>query len=191
MESLWASQIFNSLDWGFFLSNRKIQVVVDGLTFYYHSIIAGVPQGSVLSPTLFLIFINDLLSTTTNQIHSFADDSTLSSHYSFHSSAHCSSLAVTSERIQMGSSITQDLNLIDKWGIANRVEFNVNKFQTCLISCKHNPPSSIFSLNGNPVSNSPSVQMLGMNLTSGLSWQEKNLCCGKELCQLSWLSSAM
>nr|CAH7767610.1 unnamed protein product [Callosobruchus chinensis] len=38
---------------------------------------AGVPQGSVLAPTLFLLHINDLLSSTTNRIHSFVDDSAL------------------------------------------------------------------------------------------------------------------
>ena len=44
----------------------------------FHPINTGVPQGSVLAPTLFL-HINDLLSATTNPIHSYADDSTLHS----------------------------------------------------------------------------------------------------------------
>ena len=60
-----------------FLSNRSLSAVVDGATSSYFPINSGVPQGSVLSPTLFLLFINDLLCCTTNSIHSYADDSTL------------------------------------------------------------------------------------------------------------------
>src|SRR6201990_3011727 len=62
-----------------FLSNRSISAVVDGATSSSFSVNSGVPQGSVLSPTLFLLFINDLLSCSSNHIHSYADDSTLHS----------------------------------------------------------------------------------------------------------------
>ncbi|KAL3272327.1 hypothetical protein HHI36_024386 [Cryptolaemus montrouzieri] len=58
-------------DWkSSFLSNRSIQVVVD-----------GVPQGTILSPTLFLLQINHLLSSTENKIFGFADDCTLVSFF--------------------------------------------------------------------------------------------------------------
>ncbi len=63
-----------------FLSDRSISAVVDGHCSTPIYINSGVPQGSVLSPTLFLLFINDLLSSTQNQLHAYADDSTL--HYS-------------------------------------------------------------------------------------------------------------
>jgi retron-type reverse transcriptase len=66
-----------------FLSNRTLSVVVDGYCSSFHTINAGVPQGSVLAPTLFLLHINDLLSATNNPIHSFADDSTLHSSFNF------------------------------------------------------------------------------------------------------------
>ena len=62
-----------------FLSNRSISAVVDGATSSSFSVNSGVPQGSVLSPTLFLLFINDLLTCTSNSIHSYSDDSTLHS----------------------------------------------------------------------------------------------------------------
>ena len=65
-----------------FLVGRSIATVIDGHRSTFKSINIGVPQGSFLSHTLFVIFINDLLSVTSSPIHSYADDSTL--HYSFH-----------------------------------------------------------------------------------------------------------
>ncbi|KAG4072862.1 hypothetical protein HA402_002605 [Bradysia odoriphaga] len=66
-----------------FLADRSIQVVLDGAVSERTTINAGVPQGSVISPVLFLIYINDLLALTSNPIHSFADDSTLHHSYVF------------------------------------------------------------------------------------------------------------
>ncbi len=63
-----------------FLSDRSISTVVDGHCSSSKPINSGVPQESVLSPTLFLLFIYDLLNLTQCPIHSFADGSTL--HYS-------------------------------------------------------------------------------------------------------------
>ncbi len=63
-----------------FLSGRSITGVVEGHFSTPKPINSGVSQGSVLSPTLFLLFINDLLSMTNCPIHSYSDDTTL--HYS-------------------------------------------------------------------------------------------------------------
>src|ERR1044072_9142022 len=64
-----------------FLSGRSIAAVVDDHRSSFKSINIGVRQCSVLSPTLFLLFINVLLSITSSPIHFYADDSTLP--YSF------------------------------------------------------------------------------------------------------------
>ena len=65
------------------LISSFLSVVVDGATSASFPVSSGVPQGSVLSPTLFLLFINDLLHATASDVHSFADDSNLHKSSSF------------------------------------------------------------------------------------------------------------
>src|SRR5678815_3322678 len=60
-----------------FLSSRSISAVVDGATSSSFTVNSCVLKGSVLSPTLFLLFINDLLTCTSYSIHSYVADSTL------------------------------------------------------------------------------------------------------------------
>ena len=67
-----------------FLSGRSIAIRVDGFLSRPHSINSGVPQGSVISPVLFILFINDFLSSTSSSIFSFANDTYLSSSFSPH-----------------------------------------------------------------------------------------------------------
>ena len=86
-----------------FLSNRFISVVVDGATSASFPVSSGVPQGSVLSPTLFLLFINDLLHATASDVHSFADDSNLHKSSSFQCQP--SSNARSQSRLAMSSTI--------------------------------------------------------------------------------------
>lgn len=62
-----------------FLSNRSIQGVLNGTERL--NINTGIPQGTVVYPVLFFIYINDLLALTSDPIHSFADGSTL--HHSY------------------------------------------------------------------------------------------------------------
>ena len=57
-----------------FLSDRPIAIRVDDYLSNPHSINSGVPQGSVIFPVLFILFINDQLSSTSSSIFSFADD---------------------------------------------------------------------------------------------------------------------
>ena len=60
-----------------YLSNRKQRVVLNGFSSDYSSIESGVPQGSVLGPLLFLIYINDLEQIIKTNLYFFADDTML------------------------------------------------------------------------------------------------------------------
>ena len=63
-----------------YLKRRKQNVKIDDILSTFQSLISGVPQGSILGPILFNIFLNDLLTTLENsEIYNFADDNTISS----------------------------------------------------------------------------------------------------------------
>ena len=59
------------------LSDRKQRVVLPGVPSDWASIRAGVPQGSILGPLLFLLYINDIVSDIGSNIRLFADDTSL------------------------------------------------------------------------------------------------------------------
>ena len=60
-----------------FLSNRQLRVVLDGKSSQEYPVNVGVPQGSILGPTLFLLYINDLPDDVICDIAIYADDTTL------------------------------------------------------------------------------------------------------------------
>nr|CAH7745623.1 unnamed protein product [Callosobruchus chinensis] len=116
-----------------FLFGRKIAVAVDGFSSSFHNNNAGVPQGSVLAPMLF----NDLLSSTTNPIHSFADDSTL--HAGIMSNRPISVVELERRRLATAASLSKDQEAITAWGLKNMVEINASKTQYCTLSNKRCP----------------------------------------------------
>ena len=59
------------------LSNRRQCVILSGALSEWASVYAGVPQGSILGPLLFLIFINDIVKNINSSIRLFADDTSL------------------------------------------------------------------------------------------------------------------
>ena len=62
-----------------FLSNRRLQVVLDGKSSQEYLVNPGVPQGSILDPTLFVLYINDLPDDVICNIDIYADDTTVDS----------------------------------------------------------------------------------------------------------------
>ena len=107
-----------------YLKDRKQRVVIEGQTSEYISIRCGVPQGSILSPLLFLIYFNDITEDLQTESFLFADDTAL-----------CKSL--TTDNIETDfSNLNDDLQVINNWGKQRLVNFNPIKTKYIIFSKK-------------------------------------------------------
>jgi hypothetical protein len=97
--------LFNS-----YLSNRNQRVVINGFESEWGLIEAGVPQGSVLGPLLFLIYINDLENDIKSSVKFFADDTSL--------------FSIVTNPVLSASELNSDLKIIEKWAYQWKMLFN-------------------------------------------------------------------
>ena len=143
--------------------------MVDGSVSPPQPINSGVPQGCVLSPTLFLIFINDLLNVAHNPIHSYADDSTLHSSTIFPERPSTNSRLIS--RVDTISSLNDDLGRIASWGADNLVNFNDLKTQFTIISLAKNSDNLQINFKDSVIGPTTAFHLLGLTITSNLSWK--------------------
>ena len=122
----------------FFLT-CSIVAVVDGHCSSPKPINSGISQDSVLSPTLFLLYINDL-NLTQCLIQSYADDSTL--HFSMSFCRHPNQKQVNDSLGDITERLTSDLSLISDWGKENLVLFIASKTQFLHLSTRQNLPDN-------------------------------------------------
>ena len=120
---------------------------------------------SYLPPTLFLLFISDLLNQTSCPIHSYAYDTTLHFSMSFHRPPTLQE--VHSARREASERLTSLLSKISDWGKANLlVLFNALKTQFLRLSTRHNLPNNYpLIFNDTQLSPSPTLNILGLSFT--------------------------
>ncbi|VEN56119.1 unnamed protein product [Callosobruchus maculatus] len=164
-----------------FLNDRSLFVVVKRCSSDVFSVNTGVPHGSVLSPTLLLLYINELLEITSNPIYSFADDSTLVS--CMEPGKPLSSQETVRRRQQHASQINADIKTIVEWGLANKVQFNVQKIQATTLTKKSHDGLPTAEMEGHPIVESSSVKLLGININNNMSWHDHVVSVAKTASQ--------
>ena len=150
----------NLLDWFTnYLDNRQQRVLVDGKTSKWVKINAGVPQGSILGPLLFLIYINDITTNIRSNIKLFADDTSLS--------------IIVDNPALAAQTLNIDLNKINEWAKTWLVDFNPKKTESLLISRKFNRQHHpTLYMNNEPIIEVTSHKHLGVILSSDGTWHE-------------------
>ncbi len=153
-----------------FLSGHYIAAVVDGQCSTPKPINSGVPQGSALSPTLFLLFINDLLSLTNCPIHSYADDTTL--HYSTSFKRQPNPEELETSRNDATERLTSDLSIISDWGRRNLDSFSAPITQFLHLLTRQDLPHSYpLFFNNTQLSPSLILNCLGLSFTQKFNWK--------------------
>ena len=140
-----------------YLSLRKQRVVLPGAHSDWKTVSAGVPQGSILGPLLFLIYINDIVTDINANIRLFADDTGLS--------------IIVENPILAANTLNSDLNTISAWARQWLVAYNPSKTKSLIISRKTqkqtHPPLSMFDEEIAEVENH---KHLGVFLSNNLRW---------------------
>ena len=136
-----------------FLSNRTIKVVVGGQSSDSCDVTSGVPQGSVLGPLLFVLFINDLPDSIKNCIKLFADDL---------------KLIGNADKFQ---DICTDIELLEKWENTWLLRFNPGKCKVLHINCNNNPNHK-YKLHDTSLSEVESECDLGVETSEMFNWGE-------------------
>ena len=153
---------FNFITWWFssYLTGRKQRFVINGQVSEWLSVLAAVPQGSILGPLLFLIFINDIVKKKIDcSIMLFADDT-------------CLYIFVDSPDGAVYN-LNVDLNSISTWADVWLVAFNTGKTLSMIFSRKlHRPHHPPLLMNNTMLTETDTHRHLGLTLSNTCTWSE-------------------
>lgn len=172
----------NLLSWfGNYFKNRKQQVINRSAVSSFSFISAGVPQGSVLGPLLFLIYINDIGEKLHSLSRLFADDT---------------ALGYSSRNVdEINTVINHDLNELNVWSRSWLMSFNPDKTEIMVFSNIDTENDFNFSFEGKNILLTDTHKHLGVTFSSNAKWNDhvENIIkkIYKHLCMLRKLKLRM
>ena len=157
-----------------FLSGRSFTVRVGNSHSKYHDVTSGVPQGSVLGPLLFVLYVNDLPEGIRSSISLFADDVKMY--------APASSVIDT----QM------DIDRLHQWQLLWLLKFNTTDGKCKVMHAGINNPHNNYYLDGILLPTVDSEKDLGVYVNSKLDWSDHIAASIKKAnACISWISRTM
>jgi hypothetical protein len=156
-----------------FLSKRNQRVVINGSLSKWLPVTSGVPQGTVLGPLLFLLYINDITQGIQSEMRLFADD------------------CVLYRKIVSDSdvnSLQADIDKLHSWSLDWQMKFNSKKCHILSVSRKRTKPFLDYKLGPDQLSVVDSYPYLGVTISSDLRWHlHVNNICSKASRSLNFI----
>ena len=137
-------------------------MVLDGKSSQEYPVNAGVPQGSILGPAIFLLYINDLPDDFICDIAIYPDDSNLYSK--------CDQASNLWQQLELVSGLESDQRDTVDWGKKWLVDFNDGKTQLVSFDWSKNNGSIDVEMDGSVLEERSSFKMLGLTFSSKLCW---------------------
>ena len=143
-----------------YLKGRKQSVNIKGKLSSFMDILAGVPQGSILGPVIFNIFINDMQNIFDKcSLNNYADDNTLDDH--------------ASSIPELVDSLEKDSQKAIDWFKSNHMIANPDKFKAIIITKNGSDTSGIeLKINGAVILSQKEVTLLGLTIDNKLSFYQ-------------------
>ena len=142
-----------------YLAERKQRVVLPGGASSWKYIKAGVPQGSILGPLLFLIYINDIVDEIHSCIRLFADDTSL--------------YIIVDNPLQAAATLNEDLEKLHSWASKWLVTFNPSKSEAITFTRKRiRPLHPPLYMNHQAINEVSSHKHLGLIFSNDCNWHE-------------------
>ncbi len=148
-----------------FLSNRSQVVSINGSHSRPQPVISGVPQGTILAPVLFLLYINDISENIKSQIRLFADDGIIYREIN---------------NDQDHVTLQEDLDNLNNWANKWQLDFNFSKCYHLGITNKRVRETYSYMMNNQIINRVSSTKYLGITITHNLNWNKHcDIICGK------------
>src|SRR6266576_5393384 len=164
-----------------FLSDRCqcVKVLGEGSTYFSHPIpiLKGVPQGSILGPLLFILYVNDLPNITTHKITQYADDT---------------SLVLCAPTVsQLLNEVVSSLNLLNNWFFHNNLKLNISKTNIMLFALSNSQKDSLETLlkyyKIDPQQITAASKFLGIHIQNNLKWEPHHNYLSNKLSSINYL----
>ena len=163
-----------------YLFNRKQRVKIGSFRSEWLNLKKGVPQGSILGPLLFNIFLNDIFYTL-NGIYNYADDNTISRYGD----------DIDTVKILLEDATHEALD----WFSCNEMQANPSKFQALVLGSNIDKTDLAFNIAGSEITPSKSVNLLGVEIDDKLDFSIhiSKICkkAGQQLGALARLSKVL
>ena len=144
-----------------YLSERQQLVDVFGTFSNSLPVTCGVPQGSILGPLLFLLYVNDMPAVVKNKLLLYADDS---------------AILVSGKNIsQVEQALSEDLFSVSQWLVDNKLSLHLGKTESILFGSKrklHSESNLKIKCNETSISSTSSVKYLGVTIDQFLSFKD-------------------